>query len=333
MKKPHHDAPETLDLLALLRAIERAAPDKPRIGNSASLKDEVVLLGQPPYVAFPDSNVSFFGEDDRGRLTIESRFLGLLGPQGPMPLHTTYEAAHWVEMRDDAFARFLDVFNNRFQQLFFRAWSDARVAGQFDRPEEDRFTAYVGSAAGFGTPAFRDRDSLDDLDKLCVTGLAAPAVKSAARLEGMIGVLFGANVEIEQCTGMWLPVERADRTSLGGGNALLGQDALLGAAVFSLQDKFSIKLKTKTLQEFETYLPGGSHSLRLADTVFFYLGEILDYDIHIGLPESETRQAQLGSFGRLGWTSWLKAKDRTSFGIYRWDCHYNPAERRGQSTA
>jgi type VI secretion system protein ImpH len=333
MRKPLHDAPETLDLFALLRSIERTAKGKPRIGCSAARKEELVRLGQPPFVAFPDSNVSFFGADGKGRLLVESRFLGLLGPQGALPLHTTYEAAHWAEMRDDAFARFLDVFNNRFQQLFFRSWSDARPEGQFDRPDEDRFAAYVGSAAGIGTPAFRNRGELDDLAKLSVAGLVAPAVKSAARLESLIAVLFSADVEIEQCVGMWLSLDRNDQTSLGGSNSALGSDALLGAAVFSLQDKFAIRLKTRTLADFESYLPGGRHSARLADAVLFYLGEILDYEIHIGLPEVETRQAQLGSFGRLGWTSWLKAKDRTAFGQYRWDCRYNPAERRDQATA
>ena len=69
-----------------------------------------------------------------GRLRILVKFLGLLGPQGALPLATTEESLTWWLMRDDAFPRFLDLINGRFLQLFFRAWSDARPIAQHDRP-------------------------------------------------------------------------------------------------------------------------------------------------------------------------------------------------------
>ena len=56
-------------------------------------------------------------------------------------------------MRDDAFPRFLDLFNHRFLQLFFRAWADSRPIAQHDRPRDDRFIAYIGSMIGVGSAA------------------------------------------------------------------------------------------------------------------------------------------------------------------------------------
>ena len=70
-----------------------------------------------------------------------------------MPLTTTDESLGWLLMRDDSFARFLDLFNNRFLQLFFRAWSDARPIAQHDRPNEDRFIGFIGSFIGIGINA------------------------------------------------------------------------------------------------------------------------------------------------------------------------------------
>ena len=52
--------------------------------------------------------------------------------------------------RDPSFARFTDIFSNRFLQLFFRAWADARPIAHHDRPADDRFADYVGSFAGIG---------------------------------------------------------------------------------------------------------------------------------------------------------------------------------------
>jgi len=126
--------PWRFDFYSVLRRIERSYADRPRIGDGAALRDEYVALGQDPYMDFPASNLSKFAREAEGRFQILVKFLGLLGPQGALPLATTEEAYSWNLMRDDAFPRFLDIVNHRFLQLFFRAWSDARPVGQHDRP-------------------------------------------------------------------------------------------------------------------------------------------------------------------------------------------------------
>lgn len=324
--------PQSYSFFDVLRLLERSRPHLPRIGASGARDEEIAILGQPPYVDFPASNLDQFGIDAQHRFVVRSRFLGMLGPQGALPLHTTYEARHWANMRDEAFARFLDIFNHRFQQLFFRAWADARPVAQFDRPDDDRFAVYVGASVGIGTASFRHRDNLSDMAKFAIAGLLSPAVKSASRLRGMIAYLFKADVEVDQFVGMWLPLERGDQTGLGSINARLGEDVMLGSSVYSLQDKFSIRIKARTLDEFQQYLPDGNHCESLADAVSFYLGDMIAYEVELGLPDSETQPTRLGSFGRLGWTSWMKQPDRTFAGKLRWDCRFHPGERRRDST-
>lgn len=323
--------PESCDFLDIMRWLERSHPEKPRIGDSSARDEEIAILGQPPYVEFPASNIETFSVDALGRYRVISKFLGLLGPQGALPLHTSYEARHWADMRDESFARFLDIFNHRFQQLFFRAWSNARPAGQFDRPSEDRFADYIGTTIGVGTSSFRNRDSLHDFAKIAVAGLLSPAIKSASRLRAMLQYLFRAEVAVEQFVGMWMPLEKQDQTSLSGLNAALGKDTILGSSVFSLQDKFRIRIRARSLEEYESFLPNGMHCDRLADSVSFYLGNVLAFEVALGLPETETRPLRLGQFGRLGWTSWLKARDRTAVAVLRWDCRFHPVERRSDS--
>ena len=59
--------------------------------------------------------------------------------------------------RDDAFPRFVDIFQRRFLALFYRAWADPRPIAQNDRPAEDRFVTYIGSMIGVGkTPPYRN---------------------------------------------------------------------------------------------------------------------------------------------------------------------------------
>ena len=237
--------PWRFDFFAAMRRIERSFPDRPRIGDSSSARHEYLALGQEPYMDFPASNLAKVDQRPDGRLRILTKFLGLLGPQGALPLATTEEVHSWILMRDEAFPRFLDLLNNRFLQLFFRAWADARPIAQRDRPKDDRFVAYVGSAIGLGSPIFHALDTIPDAGKLSFAGLIAARTKSSSRLRSLIGGLFSVKVEIDELVGSHLKLEAGDRTYLGQANAGLGNEILVGASVFSVQDKMRIRIFAK----------------------------------------------------------------------------------------
>ena len=148
-------------------------------------------------------------------MRLKARFLGMFGPQGALPLTTTEEAYNWLLERDDAFPRFVDIVQRRFLALFFRAWADARPITQHDRPDEDRFRAYIGAMIGIGTPAFRDADSISDFAKLPYAGLLAARVKSVSRLRAFLTSYLETRVEIEEFVGSWLELDPTERTRLG----------------------------------------------------------------------------------------------------------------------
>jgi type VI secretion system protein ImpH len=319
--------PWRFDFYHTLRQIERAHFDRPRIGDSAARRDEFVDLGQDPYLEFPASNLSAVEEND-GRLRILVKFLGLLGPQGALPLSTTDESLGWLLMRDDAFPRFLDLLNGRFLQLFFRAWSDAHPIAQHDRPSEDRFIAYVGSIMGLGTAVYADLDTVPDMAKLAFAGLVAPKAKSASRLAGLLQGLFGVRVEIDEFVGSWLVFDEGDRSKLGGTHSGLGKTLLLGASVFSVEDKFRVRIYVKDFVQYERFLPTRDRNLSepLADAVFFYIGDELDWDVELAIPAGAVAPVKLGQSGRLGWTSWV-SPNWTSTDEYRCDARFHLSER------
>ena len=319
--------PWRFDFYDVLRRLERANPDKPRIGDSAARRDEYLELGQDPYLEFPASNLASVTDQD-GRLKIIVKFLGLLGPQGALPLPTTDESLGWLLMRDDAFPRFLDLLNNRFLQLFFRAWSNSRPIGQHDRPAEDRFFAYIGSAVGLGTKPYSNLDSIADIVKLEYAGLLAPKAKSASRLGRFLRGIFGVKVEIDEFVGSWLAFDPGDRTAIGRKHAAVGRDMLLGSSVFSVEDKIRIRLYVRDFANYEQFLPSGGGNLArpLADAVFLYIGDELDWDVELAIPAGEVKPVRLGQAGRLGWTSWV-SPNWTSTEEYRCDARFHLTER------
>lgn len=319
--------PWRFDFFALMRRLERSFPDRPRIGDSATRREEFVLLGEDPFLEFPASSIGRASRDEQGRIRLLVKFLGLLGPQGALPLATTEEAYGWNLHGDDAFPRFLDLLNHRFLQLFFRAWADARPIGQVERPEADRFLAYLGSFAGIGSPPYRQCDSVPDAQKAAFAGLLAPQAKSASRLQSFLAGLFGVRVEVEQFVGSWLVFEESERTRLGKSHAGLGVDAMLGASVFSVQDKFRVRIYAKDLATYERFLPTGDHCEPLGDAVFFYVGEQLDWDVELAIPAGAVQPIRLGRSGQLGYTSWVAPSWSRGDQTLRCDARFHPAER------
>jgi type VI secretion system protein ImpH len=317
--------PWRFDFFSVMRRLEQTHPHRPRIGDSSVRREEYVQLGQDPYMDFPSSNLSRVTVDDQ-RLRVFVKFLGLLGPQGALPLSTTEESLEWFLQRDDAFPRFLDLFNHRFLQLFFRAWADARPIAQHDRPKDDRFVAYIGSMIGVGTPLHRDLDEVPDAAKLSFAGLIGSQAKSASRLKGFISGLFDVEVEIDEFVGSWLVFGPSDRSRLGQSNSGLGTSLSLGASIFSVQDKIRVRIYTKDMVQYERFLPTGDLCGPLADAVFFYIGDQLEWEAELAIPVGAVVPAQLGKFGQLGWTSWM-SPNWSSKEEYRRDARFHPAER------
>lgn len=319
--------PWRFDFFATMRRLERTHSDRPRIGDSAASRDEYVALGQDPFMDFPASNISSVDRLPSGKYRILTKFLGFLGPQGALPLATTEEAYSWSLMNDDAFPRFLDLINNRFLQLFFRAWADARPVAHRDRPAEDRFVTYVGTMIGLGSPIFHKLDTIPDTGKLSFAGLIAPQAKSASRLRSLIAGLFGVDAEVEEFVGTFLKLDAGDRTRLGQANAALGRDILVGSAVFSVQDKIRIRIYTETMRQYTQFLPTGGRCEPLVDIVYFYIGDQLEWEVELAIPETATEPTRLSKFGQLGWTTWIGANPASPEKQYRCDARFHPAER------
>jgi type VI secretion system protein ImpH len=321
--------PWRFDWLATMRRLEREHPEKPRIGDSAARAQEFVALSQNPYLEFPASTIEAASKDENGRLRLVARFLGMFGPQGALPLTTTDEAFAWLRARDDAFPRFVDIFQSRFLALFFRAWADARPIAQNDRPSDDRFRDYVGSVIGLGAAWFKNRDSVHDFVKLEYAGLMAPRVKSVSRLRFFLTGLVGSRVEIDEFVGAWLTLDEGERSRLGDARCGLGTDCMLGASAFTVSDKFRVRVYARDFEHYEQFLPGAPMADQIADAVFAYVGDEYDWDLELAIPAGEIRATRMGLGARLGWTGWMAPNWSKADQHWRADARFHLVSRRG----
>lgn len=143
--------------LALLRRIGADARIDP-IGKARRPQAEPFRLGQQPSLAFAPREIASVG-DANGRLKVRLFGLGMLGPNGPLPIHVTEIARDREESRrDPTLGNFLDIFHHRYLTLLYRAWASAQAAAGLDRPDDERFRSTSrASPARISTRSARGR--------------------------------------------------------------------------------------------------------------------------------------------------------------------------------
>jgi type VI secretion system protein ImpH len=297
------------DFFQVLRRLECAHRDKPKLGHAVRLAEEPIRLGQEPSLSFPPGSLSGLRPGKNGGPpTLEVSFLGLTGPNGPLPTHLTEYARDRLRNAGDAtFARFLDIFNHRMLLLFYRAWADTQPTVSSDRPESDRYHHYVGALAGLGLQGLRNRDRFPDRAKLYFAGRMGSLPRHPEGLRAMISEHFGMPASIEEFVGTWLDLPESERWYPGGKAAdgkRLGITTIVGTRTWQRQTKFRVVLGPLNRGQFRSMLPEGRALRRLNDLVQNYVGDELDWDLRLVLDERTDEPMRLGGT-RLGWDAWL----------------------------
>lgn len=295
------------DFFQALRRIECLYPRMPRIGAALRPVDEPVRLGQEAFMTFAPSPLASFAVPRGASVPcLKVRFFGLLGPNGPLPLHLTEFARDRANHADDdTLIRFLDLFHHRFLCLFYRAWAQAQPGVCLDRPVDDRYAVYTASLFGMGEAGLRQRDAVGDHAKLFFCGLLSRQVRNREGLVAILSGFFCLPVAVEEYTGHWMRLPDSERSRLGQASAGLGSAAVLGRRVWDCQHKIRIRIGPLDLTQYQDFLPGGLALTRLVAWMRQYLCFELDWDVRLVLQREAVPPCRPGRFGQLGWTTWL----------------------------
>ena len=328
--------PWRMDFYHALRLLEACANNKPRIGTSIHTWEDVVRLRQEPFAGFAPTSIAKFKPSDGITLPwLSVYFLGLLGPNGPLPFHFTEYAIKRIRHdHDETFARFLDIFNNRILSLFYRARAEAEPVQQIGQGKSDHFSRHIASLAGLGLPQLRDRDAFPDSGKLFFAGRLSSAGRNPEGLAALLSEFFGQRVAIKEFVGGWLKIAPQDQYRLGSSRWQLGYLGVLntadssdtsdheqekmqrenkpgiviGSQVWDCQHMITIKMGPVPYSEVEHFLPGGSKLKILADIVRNYCGDFLRWKLNLIILKEEVPAIRLGPHVKLGWTTWVTSR-------------------------
>jgi type VI secretion system protein ImpH len=263
-------------------------------------------LGQRPSLAFAPREIASVGEAS-GRLKVRLFGLGMLGPNGPLPIHVTEIARDREESRHDStLVDFLDIFHHRYLTLLYRAWSSAQAAAGLDRADDERFSFYVASLTGH---------DMGEVDKRLLPAHArisasAHLVRESRNPDGLRATLehyFGVPVVIEEYVYHWILLDVEDHCRLGepGTPSIMTEGAMLGEQVADRQHRFRVVIGPLNIDEYLRFTPQGADLPPLIEWVRAFVGKEFAWELELRMRPHSATPAIVGGPQQLGWSGWL----------------------------
>ncbi|MGX5799745.1 type VI secretion system baseplate subunit TssG [Bradyrhizobium sp. Arg314] len=302
---------ESFDFFELLRRLEQR---RGLFGHSGQADREPARLGQHVRLSFSARDVVKFQDArDKAPARVTVANLGLLGPEGPMPLHLTrwvldrlsqrwFTGADAEQTSDTTFVDFVNILQHRMIALYYRAWADAHPAVQVERSVGGRVRAMLDAMAGIGLPGTQDPEL--DVVRLRQAGSLANQVDGAERLTLFLATAFKVPVQIKEFVAAWITIPTALQSRIGKAYAGLGGGATIGPRVFSRQSRIELRIGPLSLDDFKSFLPGERRLALLKKAVRDMIGEALDVDLRLVLARDAVPPPRMGTI-QLGRTSWL----------------------------
>ncbi len=144
-------------------------------------------------------------------------FLGMFGPNGPLPQHLTDFARDRLRnAHDPTLVRFMDIFHHRMLSFFYRAWASNEKSVDFDRTDNARYADYFGSCLALEPRHLqRSRLVLGLGENSFCRSLGRRRARNAEGLEAILADYFGLPTEIQEFAGYWMKIPKENQCRLG----------------------------------------------------------------------------------------------------------------------
>ncbi|WP_322057444.1 type VI secretion system baseplate subunit TssG [Paraburkholderia sp. J63] len=290
---------------ALMRRIG-ANPAIDPIGTARLPQAEPFRLGQQASLIFAPREIARAGVV-HDRLKIRLFGLGMLGPNGPLPIHVTEIAREREEhRRDPTLGNFLDIFHHRYLTQFYRAWASAQAAAGLDRPDNERFTFYIAGLTGHDVREI-GKGALPAHARLSAAPHLIRESRNPDGLAATVSHYFGVPVQIDEFVFHWLERAPDKRSRLGvpGAATTMAVDGFLGDRIPDRQCRFRIVVGPVDIDDYQRFTPRGADLLRLVEWVRAFVGTEIHWELELKIRPHSAPPAVMGGPQQLGWSSWL----------------------------
>ena len=317
-------APWKFGFLALLRRFGASHVLQPPIGLASRLQQEPFRLGQAAALIFAPREIAgaVLPDESAQRLAgvaqprsgnnpalpmVRVYGLGLLGPNGPLPLHYTELVRDRTENHNDStLADFLDLFHHRYLTHMYRAWAQSQAAAGLDRAEDEAFSRYVARLTGHDPLEIRD-SVLPAHARLAASTHLSREARNPDGLAATLARFFAVPVQLQEFVLHWIRVDDDDQSHLGQARAssVMGVGAIAGEVVADRQNKFRLVIGPLNLDQYLRFTPNGRDLALLVEWVRGFVGYEFVWEVELRVRNDSTPPARLDETEKLGWSTWL----------------------------
>ncbi len=294
------------DFVEIVRNFEQAYALSPGVGYSKNFSRNI-RFSQKPSLTGTLPDVTSIAEDKDGNAVIEVSRPGLLGTDGPMPLEFTSKVLQLSRNNYDyALQRFIDIINDQYVSLFYRAFAQNDFAIGYDKKDNNLPRAVMNALSG-GSALEKS------LPKFASEAMMPYMISKSFPKEGLRFVLksfFGVEIKIRSNVFERYVIPRHLRCRLGDKETCtLGMSAQIGKHFYSHTKKFHLILGPMDFEDCQKILPGTRNFSFLTQIVNFYLQKPLEYDLIFILRKNSLKGVFLDGKSALGISSFFKYQD------------------------
>jgi type VI secretion system protein ImpH len=317
-------APWKFGFFALLRRLGALHSLQPPVGLASRPQQEPFRLGQAAALIFapreiagavlpsePEQRVPGAAHPRSGNNPalpmVRVYGLGLLGPNGPLPLHYTELVRDRAENHNDStLADFLDLFHHRYLTHMYRAWAQSQAAAGLDRAEDEAFSRYIARLTGHDPLEIRD-SVLPAHARLAASTHLGREARNPDGLAATLARFFAVPVQLQEFVLHWIRIDDEDQSHLGQARAssVMGVGAIAGEVVADRQNKFRLVLGPLSLEQYLRFTPQGQDLALLVEWVRGFVGYEFVWEVELRVRNDCTPPARLDDTEKLGWSTWL----------------------------
>lgn len=265
---------------------------------------------------------------ERNSETLEVAESVLTGSQGILPNHYTELLLSQIRKKETAYKEFLDLFNQRTQELLYQSWLKHKLPQCLELQSNDFNTAVASphsilqSMAGTLDSQAEERLGVSSNELMGLSGLLSKPVKSANAIRQICEHLLKLPVEVEQFQGEWLEIPADLQTSLHDSNSnremnnQLGINTVLGQKNWFVQGKFNVVIKVSDEDTLLSIRPDRAVTRKLSRILKLATGKFQDFNLILEAPKRLLKPVQLSHSDDkkplLGWNTQLGTQENDS---------------------
>ncbi|WP_199052231.1 type VI secretion system baseplate subunit TssG [Aquitalea sp. ASV15] len=286
--------------------VELARPDAARFASQDSIAADPIRFRSRPGFGFPTAELAYQPEDmsDAGPAApaVQTRFLGLTGVDGILPLHIGNDLVTRREGHE-VLADFLDLFHHRIVTRYYAIWRKYHYPVGFQPGGQDRISRALLGLTGRAIPG--TAPALSPARWLALLGPMSQRSRTADGLRAaVLHVLPDSRPEINCFYPRMVPLPAS---RLGRDSRMATGSLVLGRRLLDVQRTVKLILHLQDSSQLGPLQQGQPSHAELCTILRGYLGLRWDLALFASLPRHAWPPSRLSRHGaRLGRDAHLK---------------------------